>query len=92
MDFYVDKKLLLRNNDSGTTQQVQSCSFLTYPSGGSKVVLPAPPPTWPKIFAISCSFFLGKCWQNHRLAPPPGGLAPLLQENPGSAPVPYPSY
>ena len=36
-----------------------------------------PPPPWPKIFSISCSF--RKFWQNHMLAPhqPPGGRRPL---------------
>ena len=30
--------------------------------------------------------FCGKLWQNRRLAPPPGGLAPPPAGNPGSAP------
>ena len=49
-------------------------------SGGSKGGAPGP-----KILSISCSFF-GKFWQNRRLVPPSGGLAPPPTGKPGSAP------
>ena len=41
-------------------------------------------PPRPNISAISCNFL-----ENRRLVPPPGGLAPLPTENPGSAPGLY---
>ena len=46
----------------------------------------APPPPTAQTFVIFIQF-LGKFWQNHRLAPPPGGLALPPIGNPGSAPV-----
>ena len=55
-------------------------------SGESRGGAPGTPPLQSNFFAISCSFF-GTFWQNCRLAPPPGGLAPLPTGNPGSAPA-----
>ena len=44
-----------------------------------------PPPHGPKCSQFHAVF--GKFWQYHRLASPPGGLAPPPTGNPGSAPV-----
>ena len=44
--------------------------------------------TWPPTAQNFLNFmqFFGKFWQNRRLAPLPGGLAPPRTGNPGSAP------
>ena len=48
--------------------------------------LPACAPYSPKFSQFHAVFF-GNFWQNRRLAPPPGGLAPLPTGNPGFVPV-----
>ena len=53
-------------------------------SGGSKGAPPGRPPTAQNL--VNFMQFFGKFWQNRRLAPPSGGLAPPPMGKPGSAP------
>ena len=48
--------------------------------GNASDALPPPPPQRPKIFSISCSFFLDILAKLYVGAPSPGGLAPSYRE------------